>query len=559
MITDQDGIQSLMPSASPLMNAAAVHGLDVEKILAGDSAEVAKAHGLGIPVPGSATAGAAQVTPTVQSALASAAPGASVGTNTPEPTGSSAKQPQAGMPAQTASQQPSAADAAQLTQAAQAAAPHLANAVQAAAPILGPEKTNSLASAFRSGVQGQAPAAGAASVPSTISPNPSPLTQAFSSAQDTERKIGAMPTETQTLAQDESEKAALMYPRSAANPTGVPSPYDPEYRPTVGRRIMRGIVGGLEGFGEGLATGNAGGAVGDAIVGALNPGKVGATPYNAPNRAYSTAAAINQQGLARVNSQEATAEKIYTADTARLKDLLASQADLTKAAAAGETEDIKNQMAKVAQELVEVRGRLADAAQTRADATQARADAAMVAANASKERADKAGGGGRAGAPSATTASNQPKPLTQAQEIGLQKTKNKAIDDAQKALTSRGATPNKWAVQRAQQAFQTAQNEYEQAHGITEDSPAHVTVGDDLVWTRGGVPLSKAEQKAPAQPAPAATTQQPKRPAPPTPTVPAPPTPTVPAPQVAADMALSPADGQYHYRDSGKRDLGVVK
>ena len=40
---------------------------------------------------------------------------------------------------------------------------------------------------------------------------------------------------------------------------------------------------------------------------------------------------------------------------------------------------------------------------------------------------------------------------------------------------------------------------------------------------------------------------------------PAPPTPTVPAPPGAADMALSPADGQYHYRDSGKRDLGVVK
>src|ERR1035441_7351082 len=102
MITDQDGIQSLMPSASPLMNAAAVHGLDVEKILAGDSAEVAKAHGLGIPVPGLATAGAAQVIPTVQSALASAAPGASVGTNTPGPSGTSANQPQSGASAQSA-------------------------------------------------------------------------------------------------------------------------------------------------------------------------------------------------------------------------------------------------------------------------------------------------------------------------------------------------------------------------------------------------------------------------------------------------------------------------
>jgi hypothetical protein len=502
------------------MNAAAVHGLDVEKIIGGDPAEIAKAQGLGIPVPGAAPGPAASTPPVVQSALATGA----AGQTPPAPSGTSANQPQPPAP-ETAPVQPNGKT------------PFFdnfgSNLAQAQVPV-----TNA--------PNPPTDSTGAPTVPASISPTgtaTSPLAQAFSSAQDTERKIGAMPTEAQTLSQDESDKAKLMSPQSATNPTGIPNPYSPAYRPTKWQRVGRGVLGGLEGLAEhGIA---------GAALGVVDPAAVGAKAYGAPNRAYSTAEAVNQQGLARVNSQEETAEKTYTADTARLKDLLASQADLTKAAAAGETADIKNQMAKVAQELVEVRGRLADSAQSRADATQTRADAAMVAANASKEKADKAGGGGRAGAPSATPTTNQPKPLTQAQEIGLQKTKNKAVDAAQAALTSRGATPNKWAVQRAQQAFQTAQNEYEQAHGITEDSPAHVTVGDDLVWTRGGVPLSQAEQKAPAQPAPAATTQHPKRPAPPTPTVPAPPG--------AADMQLSAADGQYHYRDAGKHDLGVVK
>jgi hypothetical protein len=39
---------------------------------------------------------------------------------------------------------------------------------------------------------------------------------------------------------------------------------------------------------------------------------------------------------------------------------------------------------------------------------------------------------------------------------------------------------------------------------------------------------------------------------------PKPPTPTAPPPQGAIDMALG-SDGQYHYRDGSKKDLGVVK
>jgi Rieske Fe-S protein len=72
------------------MNAAAVHGLDVEKIIGGDPAEIAKAQGLGIPVPGAAPGPAASTPPVVQSALATGA----AGQNPPAPAGTSANQPQ---------------------------------------------------------------------------------------------------------------------------------------------------------------------------------------------------------------------------------------------------------------------------------------------------------------------------------------------------------------------------------------------------------------------------------------------------------------------------------
>jgi hypothetical protein len=332
-------------AASPLMTAASKYGLDVQKIIEGDSAEVAKAHGLGIPVPGLATAGAAQVTPAVQSALATAAPGASVGTNTPEPTGSSAKQPQAEMaarPAQdntpyagfgnslaagagTASQQPSAADAAQLTQAAQAAAPHLANAAQAAAPILGPEKTNSLVSAFRSGVQGQAPAAGGASVPSTISPTGS--AQNPTSGGNTVQEGVITPTipgtSTPATSPQDSSGNTLQWPLDKQTPSTAAAapgsagttpatdmnktlnPLDPAYRPTKWQRVGRGVVGGLVGAGKGAMTGNPLAMIGGAVSGTADPGSEGATPYSAPNRQFSVAA---QQRALQIQNAATNAE-----------------------------------------------------------------------------------------------------------------------------------------------------------------------------------------------------------------------------------------------------------
>ena len=344
-------------AASPLMTAASKYGLDVQKIIEGNPAEIAKAQGLGIPVPGAAPGPAASTPPVVQSALATGA----AGQTSPAPSGTSANQPQPPAPSIAQNDTPSYTPGFALD--------FGRNLAQAQVPA-----TNA--------PNPPTDTTGAPTVPASISPTgtaTSPLAQALSSAQDTERQIKAMPTEAQTLAQDESDKAKLMSPESAKNPTGIPSPYSPAYRPTKWQRVGRGVLGGLEGLAEhGIA---------GAALGVVDPAAVGAKAYGAPNRAYSTAEAVNQQGLARVNSQEATAEKTYTADTARLKDLLTAQSDLTKAAAAGETADIKNRMADVANQVAEVRGRLADAAQARAVADQTRADAATTNASSNEIRA----------------------------------------------------------------------------------------------------------------------------------------------------------------------------
>ena len=548
-------------AASPLMTAASKYGLDVEKIIGGDPAEIAKAQGLGIPVPGAAPGPAASTPPTVQSALASAAPGASVGTNTPEPTGSSAKQPQAGMPAQTASQQPSAADAAQLTQAAQAAAPHLANAVQAAAPILGPEKTNSLASAFRSGVQGQAPA----SVPSTISPtgsaqddpNQRTLQQASQLGMDYAKGLAGAPTL-------QSQEQAIQAKRTL--PPQEYDPAHPEYKPTVGRRIMRGIVGGLEGFGEGLATGSAGGAIGDAIVGAVNPGKVGATPYGAPTRQFSIAAQRQAAQSAALDKQQATLESSYKEDTGRAKDVIQSINDIGKNAAAGQNAQARMDTAAAREETARVAGQLADIKQQVADyQSQGKIPTTFEATSAAwaleKDPAKKA----------ALKAA-----LDYDRETEIRKFQYKAAADGEPRTAFRQSMIDAATEQikglQDKYTYNPRRNQYENPNNPNDVlNPSEYTdkkneisskldqqlgqkkmkplgVRFDPADAGAGKPTGRAARQA-TQTAPAGN--QAKKPAPPTPTVPAPPG--------AADMALSPADGQYHYRDSGKRDLGVVK
>src|SRR5579859_349166 len=57
---------------------------------------------------------------------------------------------------------------------------------------------------------------------------------------------------------------------------------DAAYRPSIGSRIWRGVRGGL--------TGLALGGIPGAIAGAVDPGKVGSTPYGAPNAAGQTEA-----------------------------------------------------------------------------------------------------------------------------------------------------------------------------------------------------------------------------------------------------------------------------
>ena len=307
-LTDQDDVQSLIPSASPLMTAAAVHGLDVAKILAGHPAEVAKAQALGIPVPGSATAGAAQTPPAVQSALATGA----ASQTPPAPSGTSANQPQPPAP-ETAPVQPNGKT------------PFFDNFGSNLAQAQVPATT---------APNPAAEAGGAASVPASISPTGTQ--QKLTSGSNTVQEGVVTPTISGTskpaaspqgspLATGggsppvdvnavESQLAAATSPRTAANPNGVPQLRDPNdpnskaYTPTKWQRVGRGVLGGLEGLAEhGIA---------GALMGAVDPAAVGATAYGAPTRAFSDAAKRNagmqtnlQQRLTQAGTNAKTAEE----------------------------------------------------------------------------------------------------------------------------------------------------------------------------------------------------------------------------------------------------------
>ena len=580
MITDQDGIQSLMPSASPLMNAAAVHGLDVEKILAGDSAEVAKAQGLGIPVPGSATAGPAQVTsPAVQSALATAAPGASVGTNTPGPSGTSANQPQSGASAQSAPgiAQDNKSPMSGFGQSLAAGAPAKPATGQAENTYHISTTPNSpmdkiAASITSGGAQSQVPAAeagGAASVPASISPtgsapddpNQKTLQQASEMGMDFSKKLADAPT---LASQEQKIQAQRTLPPQEYQLTAegkIDPNYHPEYRPTAGRRIMRGIVGGLEGLAEHGIMG--------ALRGAVDPGSVGATPYGAPTRQFSIAAQKQAAQMGALDKQQSTLETSFNEDTGRAKDVIQSINDIGKNAAAGQSAQARMDTAAARAETARVQNQLADIKQQVADfqsqgKTPTTYEGTVAAAALEKDPVRKAALNNAAHEMAQTeirkfqgadAANPQGRSTFRQSMIDTATEQVKALQDKYQYDPRRNQYVNPNSPNDILNPSELTDKKNEIAAKLDKDLGAKkmkpLGVRFDPADAGANKPTGRAARQAAAQPAPAATTQQPKRPAPPTP--------TVPAPQGAADMALSPADGQYHYRDSGKRDLGVVK
>ncbi len=319
-------------AASPLMTAASKYGLDVEKIIGGDPAEIAKAQGLGIPVPGAAPGPAASTPPAVQSALATGA----ASQTPPAPSGTSANQPQPPAP-ETAPVQPNGKT------------PFFdnfgSNLAQAQVPA-----TNA--------PNPPTDTTGAPTVPASISPtgtaqddpNQRTLQQASQLGMDYAKGLAGAPTL-------QSQEQAIQAKRTL--PPQEYDPAHPEYAPTAGRRIMRGIVGGLSGLAQHGIFG--------AAEGALNPGAVGATPYGAPTRQFSIAAQQQAAQSAALDKQQTTLEKGYSEDTGRAKDVIQSVNDIGKNAASGQSAQARMDTAAAREETARVAGQLADIRQQVAD------------------------------------------------------------------------------------------------------------------------------------------------------------------------------------------------
>jgi hypothetical protein len=407
-----------------------------------------------------------------------------------------------------------------------------------------------------------AEAGGAASVPASISPtgsapddpNQQTLQQASEMGMGFSKKLADAPT---LASQEQAIQAKRTLP---------PQEYDSdhsEYKPTAGRRIMRGIVGGLSGLAQHGIFG--------AAEGALNPGAVGATPYGAPTRQFSIAAQQQAAQSAALDKQQTTLETSYKEDTGRAKDVIQSINDIGKNAAAGQNAQARMDTAAARADTARVQGQLADIKQQVADfqsqgKTPTTYEGTVAAAALEKDPVRKA------------TLQSAAKEM-EATEI--KKFQYKAADPA---LADQRSTFRQSMIDSATEQVKALQDKYQydprRNQYVNPNNPNDILNPSELTDKKNEIaakldkdlgakkmkplgvrfnpsdagadrPSGRAARQAAAQPAAAATTQQPKRPAPPTP--------TVPAPQGAADMALSPSDGQYHYRDSGKRDLGVVK
>lgn len=172
-------------------------------------------------------------------------------------------------------------------------------------------------------------------IPATNAPNPVSETTRTPAVPATVTPTGTATTPISAFARPDADANALeakltqaQAPQSPTNATGVPmvrDPNHPEYKPSAGRRIIRGLVAGAEGLAEhGLA---------GSLLGALDPEKVGATPYGSGTRQFSQAAQRNamlqdslKQQLGQVATNAETGLKQVQTDAGRLIEISPAQA-----------------------------------------------------------------------------------------------------------------------------------------------------------------------------------------------------------------------------------------
>ncbi len=293
-------------SAAPIMAS----GLDIDKLLSGDARETQQALSQGLPL--------------FTSGFAS---GSSMGINTPAPAGTAAEQKQ-GTPL---------------------AVPPKAIMPPAQAPARPASTMDGLGGAL---AQTQAPA-----VPASITPsgtqddeNQQGIQRAGKMAESFSEQLASQPTLEQKVAPIQAQRTL---------PPQEFDPAHPEYAPTAGRRILRGLIGA----GEGLARGGIRGA----LLGGLDPGAVGATPYSAPTRQFSIAAQRQAAQHAALDKQQETATTAYKEDTGRAKDVITTINDVGKNNAAGETAKSREDIAGAREQKARVQSQLADVKQQVAD------------------------------------------------------------------------------------------------------------------------------------------------------------------------------------------------
>lgn len=147
----------------------------------------------------------------------------------------------------------------------------------------------------------------------------------------------------------ESTNAPLIQQRA-----GVAQPLDPsapEYRPGIGTRIVRGIDAVRRG----------------GVLGVVDPGDVGGTPYGAPNRQFSIDTNRRTQQAATIDKQIQETNDAAKLDTERLGKIASEERagattalDIGKTASAQQTAENKDEVTKVQQQLAETRQQLAD-------------------------------------------------------------------------------------------------------------------------------------------------------------------------------------------------------
>jgi len=294
------------------------------------------------------------------------------------------------------------------------------------------------------------------------------------------------------------------------------------------------------------------------LLGGLDPQAVGAAGYSAPTRQFSVAAQQQQAQQAALDKQQAVTTEAYKEDTGRAKDVITSINDIGKNYAAGET------------------------AESRVDVAQARKESA----DAQKQIADL-----RDEVQQWTETGKMPTTevgLISAAELEKDPVKKAALQkglDEYKALERariRAAAGNPEAgtlrqsmIDNATEQIKALQDKYiynpRTNQYVNPDQPSDVLSPNEYTDKKNEISakldqqLGQKKMKAlgvrfnPAdaganKPSGRAARQQGNQAT----NKPKPPTPTGPPPQGAVDMALGP-DNQYHYRDAGKKDLGVVK